>query len=145
MERFWYIVLRVIRLTYTQGLIRFSNCARLSRLGNLVDKYKKRCTEIQVSSHNTYVYFVLDNSSPMSLLIIGHTRCHLHTIIGKTYVKRPLLKYHNLVFEGQLSLNAGQKYCRMLSILQYFRPLLSYHLALRSLFCRFLKEKGRRI
>ena len=71
------------------------------------------CTEIQVSSHNTYVYFVLDNLSPMPLLIIGQTRCHLHTITGKTCVKRPLLKYHNLGFEGQLSLNAGQKYCRM--------------------------------
>ena len=40
-------------------------------------------------------------------------------------------------FQDQLSLNAGQKYCRMLqgSILQYFRPSLSYHLSLRFLFC----------
>ena len=43
-------------------------------------------------------------------------------------------------FQDRLSLNAGQKYCRMLqeSILQYFRPSLSYHLSLRSLFCLFL-------
>ena len=38
-------------------------------------------------------------------------------------------------FQDQLSLNAGQKYCRMLleSILQYFRPSLSYDLSLRAL------------
>ena len=42
-------------------------------------------------------------------------------------------------FQYRLSLNAGQKYCRMLrSILQYFRPSLSYHFPLRSLFCPIL-------
>ena len=42
-------------------------------------------------------------------------------------------------FQDRLSLNAGQKYCRMLqeSILQYFRPSLGYHLPLRPLFCLF--------
>ena len=46
-------------------------------------------------------------------------------------------------FQDQLSLNAGQKYCRMLhgTILQYFRPSLSYHLSLRSLFCLFLSGR----
>ena len=34
----------------------------------------------------------------------------------------------------------GQKYYRM-SILQYFRPLLSYHLSLISLFCLFLGDR----
>ena len=33
---------------------------------------------------------------------------------SKTCVKWPLLKKHKLVFKEQLSLNAGQKYCRML-------------------------------
>ena len=39
-------------------------------------------------------------------------------------------------FKDQLSLNAGQMYCRMFqeSIQQYFRPSLSYHLSLRPLF-----------
>ena len=46
-------------------------------------------------------------------------------------------------FQDQLSLNAGQKYCRMLqgkhsAILQ---PSLSYHLSLRSLFCLFLSGR----
>ena len=41
----------------------------------------------------------------------------------------------------------GQKYCRMLqkSILQYFRPSLSYHLPLRPLFCLFLSGRSRQV
>ena len=35
-------------------------------------------------------------------------------IYSKTCVKRPLSKRQKLVFEDQLSLNAGQKYCTML-------------------------------
>ena len=51
---------------------------------------------------------------------------------SKTCVKRPLSKRPKIGFQDQLSLslNAGQKYCS--SILQYFRPSLSYH------FCLFL-------
>ena len=44
-------------------------------------------------------------------------------------------------FQDQLSLNAGQKYCRMLPFLQYFQPSLSYHLSLRSLFCPFMSGR----
>ena len=58
---------------------------------------------------------------------------------------KPVLSGHSkrrpkIVFQDRLSLNAGQKYCRMLqeSILQYFRPSLSYNLSLRPLFCLFL-------
>ena len=57
---------------------------------------------------------------------------------SKTCVKRPLSKRSKIGFQDQLSLNAGQKYCRMLlGILQYFWPSLSYHLSLKSLFCLF--------
>ena len=45
-------------------------------------------------------------------------------------------------FQDQLSLNAGQKKG---SILQYFRPALSYHMALRPLFCLFLSGSLRQI
>ena len=41
----------------------------------------------------------------------------LHTIFkvySKTCLKRPLSKKTKLVFQDQLSLNAGQKYCRKL-------------------------------
>ena len=52
---------------------------------------------------------------------------------------KPVLSSHTkrkpkFGFQHQLSLNAGQKYCRMLqeSILQYFQPSLSFfHLSLR--------------
>ena len=67
--------------------------------------------------------------------------CSLY-IYSKTSVKWPLSKRPNIGFHDQLSLNAGQKYCRMLQggggILQYVQPSLSYHLSLRSVFCLFL-------
>ena len=46
----------------------------------------------------------------------------LSTRYNKTCLKRPLKKKTKIVFQERLSLNAGQKYCRMLqeSILQYF-------------------------
>ena len=48
---------------------------------------------------------------------------------SKTCVKHSLSKSPKIGFQDQVSLNAGQKYCRMLQgILQYFRPSLSYHL-----------------
>ena len=62
---------------------------------------------------------------------------------SNTCVKRPLTKRPKIGFQDQLSLNAGHKYCRMLkgSILQYFRPSLSYQLSLRILFCLFLSVR----
>ena len=53
---------------------------------------------------------------------------------------KPVLRGHSkrrqkIGFQDRLSLNIGQKHCRMLleSILQYFSPSLSYHLSLRPL------------
>ena len=45
---------------------------------------------------------------------------------SKTCLKRPLKKKTKIGFKDRLSLNAGQKYYRMLqeSILQYFQPSL---------------------
>ena len=60
-----------------------------------------------------------------------------------SYTVKPVLSSHwkrrpKIVFQDRLSLNAGQKYCMLQeSILQYFRPSLSYHLSLRPLFCLF--------
>ena len=51
------------------------------------------------------------------------------------YTVKPVLSGHSkrpkIDFQDQLLLNVGQKYFRMLqeSILQYFRPSLSYHLS----------------
>ena len=59
---------------------------------------------------------------------------------SKTCLKQPLKRRPKIGFQDRLSLNAGQKYCRMLqkSILKYFRPSLSYHLSFRLLFCLYL-------
>ena len=35
--------------------------------------------------------------------------------------------------------------CSKVSILQYFRPSLSYHLSLRSMFCLFLSDRLRQV
>ena len=37
----------------------------------------------------------------------------IHCMYSKTCVKRPLSKRQKIDFQDQLSLNAGQKYCRM--------------------------------
>ena len=61
---------------------------------------------------------------------------------------KPVLSGHSkIVFQDQLSLNAGQKYCRMLqeSILQYVWPSLSYHLSLRPLFKSILSGRLRQV
>ena len=68
------------------------------------------------------------------------------------FTVKPVLSGHlkrrpKIGFQDRLSLNAGQKYCRMLfwSILQYFRPSLSYHLSSRPLFCLFLSGSLRQV
>ena len=72
---------------------------------------------------------------------------------SKTCVKQPLSRRPKIGFQDQLSLNAGQKYCRMLP-LEHSAILLTliqlpfiikivyfvYHLSLRYLFCPFLIE-----
>ena len=71
---------------------------------------------------------------------------HAQLQVQITCLKRPL-KRRAILFLDQSSLNTGQKYCRMLqeSILQYFRPSLSYHLSLRSLFCLFLSGRLKQV
>ena len=68
-------------------------------------------------------------------------------LYSKTCLKQPLKKMTKIGFQHWLSLNAGQKYCRMLkeSILQYFLPPLRYHFSLRSLFCLFLSDRIRQV
>ena len=63
---------------------------------------------------------------------------------SKTCLKRQLKKKTKIGFQDGLSLNAGHKYCRK-SILQYFRPSLSYHMSLRPLFCLFLSDRFRQV
>ena len=72
-------------------------------------------------------YFIMDTVKPV---LSGQSK------------RRP-----KIVFQYRLSLNAGQKYCRMLqeSILQCFRPSLSYHLPLIHLICLFLSGRLRQV
>ena len=72
---------------------------------------------------------------------------HIGFPYSRTCLKQPLKRRPKIVFQDRLSLNAVQKYCRMLqeSILQYFWPSLSYHLSLRSLFCLFLSGRFRQV
>ena len=55
-------------------------------------------------------------------------------VYSKTGLKRLLKMKAKIGFQDRLSLNAGHQE----SILQYFRPSVSYHLSLRPLFCLFL-------
>ena len=50
-------------------------------------------------------------------------------------------------FQGQLSIYAGQMYCRLLQREHSanFRPSLSYHLSLISMFCLFLSGRLRQV
>ena len=59
---------------------------------------------------------------------------------SRTCVKQLLSKVQKIDFQNQLSLNAGQKYCR---ILHHYRPLFSHHLSLRSLFGLHVFLSGR--
>ena len=81
------------------------------------------------------VSFVLE----VSLVLASPEKYRNYNTV-KTCLKQPLEKKTKIGFQDLLSLNAGKKYCRMLSwsILQYFRPSLSYNLSLRPLFCLFL-------
>ena len=72
----------------------------------------------------------------------GGLRCEAISTLGTSWhvpavncLKPPLKMKTKTDFQDRLSLNAGQKYCIMLqeSILQYFRPSLSYHLSSRPL------------
>ena len=76
---------------------------------------------------------------------VGGSRMQPNTV-------KPALSGHQkrrpkIEFQDRLSLNAGQKYCRMLSwsILQYFRPSLTSTVSLIPLFCQFLSGRLRQV
>ena len=78
-------------------------------------------TEIFLSPFGIHEYFYLVNTSgTVQFITIWFT-------YSKTCLKRSLKKKTKIGFQGQLSLNAGQKYCRMLhsAILSTFIKLPS--------------------
>ena len=77
---------------------------------------------------------------------------HKGYITGNVSTVKPVLSGHSkrrpkIGFQDRLPLNAGQSIaeCSKGSILQYFRPALSYHLSLRFLFCLFLSGRLRQV
>ena len=72
-------------------------------------------------------------------LIFTFLSAFIFLLYSKTCVKRPLLKDQKLVFKTNYRLMQVKSIaeCSKGSILQYFRPSLSYHLSLRHLFCLF--------
>ena len=120
-------------------------------------KFTKKTNRIRVSNSldlNQAQYFVGPGLGPDSVcndceqMTLAGIRVKIHvrpyTVLYHDFTVKPVLSGHSkrrqkIGFQGQLLLNAGQKYCRMLqeSILQYFRPSLSYHLSLRPLFVYF--------
>ena len=78
----------------------------------------------------------------MTEKVLTGTKCINRTQnpnLRKQYSVKPDLSDHSkrrpkIGFPDRLSLNAGQKYCRMLqeSILQYFRPSLNYHMSVKT-------------
>ena len=126
------------------------NCSTI--LGNVHEIYTKQFGSIlnydmhNIAHNHVSPAFHWDKRSniwlePLSSIILCICR------YSKTCLKWPLKKKTKIGFQDRLSLNAGQKYCRMLSwsILQYFRPSLSYHLTLRPLFCLFLSGRLRQV
>ena len=91
----------------------------------------------------------LKHQHKQTRICLGEHKLYLseRTDYSKTCLKRPLKKGPKIDFQDQLSLNTGHKYCRMFqeSILQYFRPSLSYHLSLRPLFCLLLRGHLRQV
>ena len=91
------------------------------------------------------------NALAIPVFVLFCTYQHLNrknnVIYSKTCLKRALKKKTKIVFEDRLSLNAGQRIaqCSNGSILQYFRPSLSYHLSFRYLFCLFLSDRLRQV
>ena len=67
-------------------------------------------------------------SQPICVLVAAESRAgNLPAKYNKTCVKRPLSKLQKIGFQDQLSLNAGQKYCRMRQ---------GQHSAIRSIFIK---------
>ena len=66
-----------------------------------------------------------------------------YQLVCKTCLKRPLKKKSKIGYRLMQAESIAE--CSKGSILQYFRPSLSYHLSLRSLFCLVLSGRLRQV
>ena len=105
------------------------------------------CTDMCVRQRLPIENFLLN-------LCLWHLRVYQKVTQSQTHdtnmnIVKLVLSGHSKItpkidFWYRLSLNAGQKYCRMLqgeSILQHCRPSLSYHFPLRTWLCIFLSGR----
>ena len=65
------------------------------------------------NSHGQLIFSQVKHEVAWSGTVVDRHRLKVR-LYGKTCVKRPLSKRPKIGFQDQLSLNAGQKYCRML-------------------------------
>ena len=93
-------------------------------------------SDICLLLYNLFWKYSFTTNLPNAYSLLAASKLQTFFIYSKPCVKGPLSKGQKIGFQYQVSLNAGQKYCKG-SILQCFRPALSYHLSLRSLFCLF--------
>ena len=74
---------------------------------------------MQIMSYRIIALFIITshNSLMFTFSVTNNAKCSLAPkllIYSKTCVERPLSKRQKIGFQDQLSINAGQKYCRML-------------------------------
>ena len=115
---------------------------------------KKICVIMSVSCF-FLLFFILDklfwsSKSFLTGQCLGKSSCiwvYVWPLEHFIPTVKPVLSGHSerrpkIGFQDRLSLNAGQKYCKML---QYLWPSLSYNLSLRSLFCLFLSGRLKQV
>ena len=106
------------------------------------NSFKVKLFKSALTVQHSWLYRVWHNISACTHILISAFYC-----LSVVNTVKPALKEDQIGLQDRISLNAGQKYCRMLqgSIMQYFWPSLSYHLSLLSLFCLFLSDRLRQV
>ena len=94
------------------------NCATIAVSFNnihLNTKQHSQLKTIHIATEALFFNIPLQSFMPHSTCIVQHTSdCCIFVAYSKTSVKRTLSKRLKIGFQDQLSLNADQKYCRML-------------------------------
>ena len=101
--------------------------------------------------YNVYFYHIMKHlltvvsvdlmcNSPVSLIKLTFHYCTVKPVLSGHTIRRPKLVFNT---DNRLMQVKSISECSKGSILQYFRPSLSYHLSLRSLVCLFLSGRLR--
>ena len=113
---------------------------------------KKRITVLDSGDDVVLIAGKLQLVSKCNTLASFVTNCTLLAVLIHMGTVKPVLSSHpkrrpKLVFKTDYRLMQVKSIaeCSKVSILQFFRPSLSYHLSLRSLFCLFLSDHLRQV